>query len=91
MVEAINNMGNLQVRTRRLDEGLALYRRALEIRPGYADAGSNLIFALDFHPAVGNEELFAERKRWNEANAAPLRYERRDHTNDPNPRKGACG
>ncbi len=87
MVEAVNNMGNLLVRTRRLDEGMTLYRRALEIRPGYADAGSNLIFALDFHPDVTNEEMFAERKRWNETNAAPLRCERRDHTNDPNPER----
>jgi predicted O-linked N-acetylglucosamine transferase (SPINDLY family) len=87
MVEAINNMGNLRVRTRRLDEGLALYRRALEIRPGHAAAGSNLIFALDFHPAATNEELFAERKRWNETNAAPFRHERREHTNDPEPER----
>ncbi len=87
MVEAINNMGNLLVRTRRLDEGLALYRRALEIRPGYADAGSNLIFALDFHPAVTNAEMFAERNRWNKTHAAPLRRRRRQHENGPDPER----
>ncbi len=38
---AENNLGNLRVDQGRLEEGIAHFRRALEISPGYAEAQSN--------------------------------------------------
>ena len=45
-VEALAYLALLHVRDKKLDEGLSLYRRALEIDPGYKLAGEGLATAL---------------------------------------------
>ena len=43
---ALNNMGNLLLKQGKLDEAIARYRKALDIKPDYADALNNLGTAL---------------------------------------------
>lgn len=69
----------------RFDEAVACWHRALAVEPGNAVAHSNLIFALDFHPRVTAEAAFAERRRWNERHAVPLRATWAPHANVPDP------
>jgi protein O-GlcNAc transferase len=69
----------------RFDEAVACWDRALALAPGNAVLHSNLIFALDFHPRVTAEAAFAERRRWNDRHARPLRAAWAPHDNDPDP------
>jgi len=47
-----------------ITEALRHFRAALEIKPDFAEAHSNLIFALDFDPTLTTAQQQAERKRW---------------------------
>ena len=60
------------------------FRRALLIKPNLTNAHTNLIFTLDLAVNADKSELYGERKKWDEAHAAPL-WQDPTHTNDPNP------
>src|SRR3972149_5856584 len=84
LAEVHSNLGNALHDFGRLADAVACYRRALEIKPGLADARSNLIFCLDLMPSVGLVEQHEERRRWDEAHAAPL-WQEPVHANDRSP------
>jgi protein O-GlcNAc transferase len=50
----------------RLEEAVASYQRALAVKPDYADAHSNLLFAQHYMDHVSNAELLAEARRYGE-------------------------
>lgn len=78
------NLGNALGNTGRFDDVIAMYRSALEIKPDFADAHSNLIFCLDMMATMGLAELQEERRRWDEAHAAPL-WREPAHANERSP------
>jgi len=82
-----NNLGNILMEEGKQDEARAAFQRAIELNPAYAVAHSNLIFMLDFDPAATVEMQQAERRKWAEAHAAPLRNTWRPHANARNPKR----
>jgi predicted O-linked N-acetylglucosamine transferase (SPINDLY family) len=52
------------------DEAVKCFRRALQLKPDFVVAHSNLIFCLDMAPSADLSELLQERKRWDERHAA---------------------
>ena len=62
-----NNLAGTLVFQGRIDEAIREFRSALALSPGHAAAASNLLFALNYHPDLSAEEIFA----------AYLDYERR--------------
>ncbi|MFZ5861393.1 MAG: tetratricopeptide repeat protein [Nitrospirota bacterium] len=62
--EAYNNRGNAYKDAGEIDGALADYREAIRLAPGFVEAHSNLVYTLNYHPAVSSEELFAEHRRW---------------------------
>jgi len=82
--EVHNNLGITLNNLGRIDEAIKSYLRAMEIKPDFAEAHSNLIFAMDLTDTVGLSELHGERKKWDEAYAAPL-WQDPVHSNAPSP------
>src|SRR5262249_28404372 len=58
------------------------FRRALEIRPGWAAAHSNLLFTMHFCPQFDALTLYQEHRSWNERHALPLRPLIQRHPNN---------
>jgi predicted O-linked N-acetylglucosamine transferase (SPINDLY family) len=56
-----------------LDEAVACHRRALELKPDYAEAHSNLLFDLQYCPGVTPEALAAAHAEYDRRHAASLR------------------
>src|SRR4030095_12400618 len=77
--EPLYNYGNLLHGEGRIDEAIAAYRRAVQLKPDFAQAGSNLVYALNFSPVYAPEQIFAEHLQWDSNHAAPLAAERRPH------------
>jgi predicted O-linked N-acetylglucosamine transferase (SPINDLY family) len=71
----------------RLDEAMASYRRAVELRPNFAGAHSNLLACLQNLPSVTQETLLAEHIKWDEQHTAALRSTWRPHTNSRAPHR----
>ena len=69
----------------KLDEALACYRRALELKPDYAEAHSNLVYTQIFCPGYDAQALYEEHRRWNQQHAAPLAKFIQPHRNDRSP------
>jgi len=65
-----------------LDGTIAAHRRAVELKPDSAEAHSNLLYVLNFHPAQSTEQLFAEHRAWAERHAEPLTALAPPHGND---------
>jgi predicted O-linked N-acetylglucosamine transferase (SPINDLY family) len=84
MAEAYNNLSSTLKFEGRLDEALACSRKALELQPD-ASAHSNLLFNLNYHPAIGPEEVFREHVAWAARYAAGAQPGRTAYANDPGP------
>jgi predicted O-linked N-acetylglucosamine transferase (SPINDLY family) len=57
----------------KLEEAIACYRRALELKPDYAEAHSNLLFTLQYRTDVTPTALAAAHAEYDRRHAAPLR------------------
>jgi predicted O-linked N-acetylglucosamine transferase (SPINDLY family) len=79
-----NNLGNALTD---IDKVVAAYRRAVDLDPNYAAAHSNLLFALNYRPGVGCEELFEEYRRWEERHARPAYARIEPFANEPDPER----
>src|SRR5260370_26426171 len=64
--KALNNRGNTLKDQGRLEEAVTSYRRALVVKPDYADADSNLLFAQHYMDRISNADLLAEARRYGE-------------------------
>jgi predicted O-linked N-acetylglucosamine transferase (SPINDLY family) len=81
-------IGNLAVIAKDLglwEESERLFRRALEVRPDYVSAHSNLLFCLNYHPDKTADEVFAEYRRFDEQHARPLAPKEPPRVNDATP------
>jgi protein O-GlcNAc transferase len=64
--QAHNHLGCALFRQGRWDLAIACIRQALRVAPEFAEAQSNLLFCLNYDPALGQDELFASHRRWGE-------------------------
>jgi len=69
----------------KLDDAIACYRRALELKPDSAEVHSNLVYTQIFCPGYDAQTLYEEHCRWNELHAAPLANFIQPHLNDRSP------
>ena len=68
-----------------MDGAVACYRRALELKPDFVWAHSNLVFGQGFCPGCDAETLYEEHRRWNRQHAEPLAKFIQPHLNDRSP------
>ena len=80
--EAYHNLGHVLVEQGRLDEAIAATRTALEIQPNNQLAYSNLLFALNYHPDMREEEIYEAYREYDEKFGKPLHGGWRGYDND---------
>jgi protein O-GlcNAc transferase len=81
--EVYFNMGIVLTDIGQQDEAAASYRKALAIKPDYYDAHVNLLFCLNYHPAITKEQLFEEHRAWDNRHGRPQRGKIIPWQNDP--------
>ena len=69
--EAHNNLGSVCKDQGKLDEAVACYRRALELKPDFAGTQQPGLHA-HFCPGYDAQTLYEEHRRWNQRHAEPL-------------------
>jgi predicted O-linked N-acetylglucosamine transferase (SPINDLY family) len=62
--EAMNNLGIAYRNQGRFKAAIKCYQAALQINPAYSEAHSNLLFCLNYDPAAGQKDNFAEACKW---------------------------
>jgi Flp pilus assembly protein TadD len=88
-VKTHNNLGLVLVDCGQIDEAIAHYRRALEIRPDFAEAQYNLGIALAQHGQAAEAiahfrtalDLFSARNNWAQADDIRLKIRRLQSVN----------
>jgi len=70
-----------------LDEAIAAYRRALELKPEHPGMHSNLVYTLHFHPDYTAQAIAGEQQRWNRQFGEPLKQFILPHANDRSPER----
>jgi len=80
-----NNLGNALKSQGRLDEAIAAYRQAICLKPDFAEAHSNLLYTLHFHPGFDARRILAEHREWSRRFADPLSTGAAPHENDRSP------
>ena len=83
--EAHNNLGNFFRDQGRLDEALASYRIAIELKPDSPESSSNRLYALHFHPDFDAQAILAEHRQWAGRYAEHLAGKIGLSHNDPTP------
>lgn len=86
-VQAYNNIGNALKELVQLDDAVSWYKKAISIQPGFKKAHSNLLFAINYHPDLSAEEIYAEYKNWNERQILSQVSEITEHDNELRPEK----
>jgi predicted O-linked N-acetylglucosamine transferase (SPINDLY family) len=79
---AHNSIGNSRRDAARVDEAVAAYRTAALLDPRDPCFGSNLLYALEFHPTATEADLLRAQRQWNDLHAVPLRSEWKVHVNE---------
>jgi predicted O-linked N-acetylglucosamine transferase (SPINDLY family) len=62
--EAYNNLGSINQNQGKFKEGVFCFRKALEIKPEYPEAHSNLLYSMHYEPDIHPEQLFEEATKW---------------------------
>jgi len=78
-------LGNAYKNQGKLAEAVAAYRKALELKPDYVDAHSNLVFSMNFDERFTQRDIAAESRRWDAVHAVPRSPDERTHPTDPDP------
>src|SRR5260221_308692 len=68
-----------------LDEAVASFRRAVDFKPDFVEAHSNLLYTLNFCPGCDQASIYAEHRRWEQQHARPLAKFIQPHSNDRSP------
>lgn len=70
--DAMGNLANALACLGRLDEAVAYYRQAIALAPRHAKLHGDLLYLLNFCPAVEDQQLLEEHRRWAQCHADPL-------------------
>jgi protein O-GlcNAc transferase len=82
-----NNLGNVFKEQGKPTDAEACYRKALALKPDYAEARSNLLFCLNYHPAISKEQLFEEHLAWDARHGRQGKGKLKLSRNDPSPNR----
>lgn len=80
-----NNLGETLKEQGRLEDAIAVFHKGLEAHPKEALMHSNLLFALNYTPAVPPDVTSRVHRHWGERHAAPLLPADRRFANDRAP------
>ena len=81
--EAQRGLGLACMQLGQLDEAIAAFRRAADLNPSQHTAGTNLLYAINFHPGWAPEQIAAEHRRWAATHADHLAAAAPSFANDP--------
>ncbi len=87
LAEAHHGLGLVYKDLGLIDEALASLRRALELKPAFANAASAWLYMMNYHPDREPEEIFAEHCRWGKVHADPLTAAAPAPQNDRDPKR----
>ncbi len=79
------NLGNALKDQGQLDDAMAAYRQAMNLKPDDGRYHSNLIVAMLYHPGYDQRAIGEECRRWYERYAEPYARSIAPHTNTPDP------
>jgi protein O-GlcNAc transferase len=79
----LSDIATLMKEAGRLEEAIALYRRAVDCAPGVAWIHSNLLFCLSYLPGIPKDDLLEAHKAFGRLYARPV--DLLDYPNDPDP------
>ncbi|UCE47623.1 MAG: hypothetical protein JSW47_18745, partial [Phycisphaerales bacterium] len=82
--EYLANLATLEITLGRVEEGIALARKAVEKEPDKASVHSSFLANLHYQPEMNPQLLFEEHSRWGQIHAAPEKATK-SHPNDPDP------
>ncbi len=80
--EAYNNLGNTLKDEGNLDDAVASFRRAMQLKPDDHTAHSNLLYTLIFCPGWDARAILEEHRLWSRRFAEPLARQIQPHPND---------
>jgi len=83
--DGYNNLGNLFRQSARIEESVAQFEKATQIRPDYSVANSNRLYTLYYHPDVDAVGILAEHRKWNDAVARKFAPRESSFANDRSP------
>ncbi len=83
--DGYNNLGNLFRQSAQIEESVAQFEKATEIRPDYSVAHSNRLYTLYYHPDVDAAGILAEHRKWNDAVAGKFAPKELSFANDRSP------
>jgi len=76
-----DNIASTLQETGNLKEALQHYRRALALKPDYAEAHSNLLFLLSYNVLCSPQEMLEESKQWDQTHGARRLFSHTQHGN----------
>ena len=79
--DAHANLGGVQQEQCELDAAIRSYKRTIELKPDFPDVQSNLLFALNYHPDLSDEAIFAAYSDYDRRAGSPLRAQWKAHGN----------
>src|SRR5262249_5026237 len=85
--EAHNNLAGALKDQGRLDEAIAAFRTALQLKPDGASYNSNIVYTLPFHPNYDARAIYEANRRWYQQHGEPLQKFIQPHTNLPDPQR----
>ena len=84
---AYNNLGNVLLDRGQLNEAEIYFRRALQIKPDYSIAYSNLLFNMNYNSRHNPQDIFSEHLLFAKKFAEPLSSAISPHTNEREPNR----
>jgi protein O-GlcNAc transferase len=82
-----NSLGVAYAKLGRLDDAIDSYRKAVAIDPNYAQAQSNLLLALNYHPTLSRNENFEAHRAWGTRLAGLFAAAVKPYVNDRTPER----
>ncbi len=79
-------LGNELIAISKIDEGVELLRKAVEIAPEDTEIGTWLLYGLHYKPDITPQILFEEHRKWGSRHA-PMTMAKMNHDNTVDPEK----
>lgn len=80
----LSALGNELIAISKIDEGVKMLQRALELAPDNAEIGTWLLYGLHYKPDITPQFLFQEHKKWAKRHVPKIEAEV-NHNNSPDP------